>query len=243
MDFDSNQYDLVLFVLLVISFCVGMFTILFSKNESINRGILLPTLFSPNQSLRIPFDLLESFGFVSQKQKFRVTYKKKTLKIGVVILSESFLLLYKNFGITDELLIGVIKLVVFASIITGLWVIFVEYKNDPYDPINGPLEIPDWKITESIWELLKKEKIQIKDWNSFADYFPFFAYLLPFENFDKDSNFYFTMSFEDLFWINGFDQDVVARLLRTVKQSKGSFFKIPFPKRKKSVAKNSKRKR
>ncbi len=57
----SNQYDLVLFVLLVLSFCVGMFTILYSKNESVNRGILLSTSTFGHKGLRIPFELLESF--------------------------------------------------------------------------------------------------------------------------------------------------------------------------------------
>ncbi|MBM9579362.1 hypothetical protein JWG45_19645 [Leptospira sp. 201903070] len=243
MEFDSNQYDLVLFVLLVISFCVGMFTILFSKKEIINRGILFPIPASQNQSLRIPFDLLVSFGFVSEYQKYRVNYKKETLKIGVVILSESFFLLYKNFGITNDVLVSLVKLVVFASIVIGLWIIIKEYKNEPNENSHGLLKIPDWKIVESILELLKKEKIKIKDWNSFAEYFPFFAYLLPIEKFEKDENFSFTMNFEDLFGINGIDQEAAARMLETVKRTNGLFFKIPFPQKKRSGSKKSKRKR
>lgn len=242
MEFESNQYDLVLFVLLVISFCVGMFTILYSKNESINRGILLSTSTFGQKGLRIPFDLLESFGLVSEKEKFRETYKKKTIKIGVILLSESFLLLYRSLGITNELSISLIKLVVFASIVYGIWVIVNEHKNGPFDITNGPLQFPDWKITDSVLGLLKTEKVVIDDWNSFVEYFPYFAYLLPIENFETDDTFYFTMNFENIYWINGYDQEVLSRLIDLVKKSNGFFLKIPFPEKKKRRSKKFKRK-
>ncbi|AOP35403.1 hypothetical protein A0128_17085 [Leptospira tipperaryensis] len=242
VEFDSNQYDLVLFVLLVISFCVGLFTILYSKNESINRGILLSTSPSENKGLRIPFDLLESFGFVSEKEKYRVTYKRKTVKIGVILLSESFLLLYQSLGITNDLSISLIKLVVFASIVIGLWVIVNEHKSDPFGNANGPLEIPDWRIRESVLELIKMEKVKIDDWDSFVDYFPYFAYLFPVENFEQDNTYYFTMNFENLYWINGFDQEVLSRLMEIVKESNGFFLRKPFPEKKKSKSKKAKRK-
>ncbi|PJZ52151.1 hypothetical protein [Leptospira adleri] len=238
----SSDYDLVLFALLVISFFVGLVTILFAKNESVNRGILLSTSSFGDKGLRIPFDLLESLGLVSEKEKFRTTYKKKIVKIGVILLSESFLLFYKNFGITNDLSISLIKLVVFASIVIGFWVVVNEYRSNSYHISKGALRIPDWRIIESVLELLKKEKVIIDDWNSFVDYFPFFAYLLPIENLETDDTYHFTMNFENLYWINGFDQEVLFRLIDIVKKSNGSFLRIPFPVRKKSKSKRSKRK-
>ncbi|WP_147456607.1 hypothetical protein [Leptospira stimsonii] len=131
----SNQYDLVLFVLLVLSFGVGMFAILYSKNESVNRGILLSTSTFGHKGLRIPFELLESF----------------------------------------------------------------------------------------------------------VEYFPYFAYLFPIEKFEKDDTFHFTMNFENIYWINEYDQEVLSRLIDLVKKSNGFFLKIPCPEKKKRRTKKTKR--
>ncbi|RHX88185.1 hypothetical protein [Leptospira stimsonii] len=183
-----------------------------------------PSLFE-NKGLRIPFDLLESFGHVSEKEKFRTTYKEKTEIIGVILLSESFRLLYWSLGITNDFSISLIKLVVFTSIVFGIWVIVNEHRNGPFDITNGPLQFPDWKITESVLGLLKTEKVKVDDWNSFVEYFPYFAYHLQIEKFEKDDGFHFTMNFENIYWSNGYDQGVLLRLIDLVKKSNGLFFK------------------